>query len=76
MKKRNLYAIIALVAFSCVLITMNSFNSPAPAKNLGLQLYSVRDSIKKDVPGTIKKVGAMGYNLLSRPVMPMVNSME
>lgn len=65
MKKSNLYAIIGLIVFSgVVLIVMNSFKSPARGKNLGLQLYSVRDSIKKDVPGAIKKVGAMGYKFV------------
>jgi sugar phosphate isomerase/epimerase len=65
MKKRNLYAILMLIAFCGVLIVaMNSFKLPAPGKNLGLQLYSVRDSIKKDVHGAIKKVGAMGYRFV------------
>ncbi len=30
-------------------------------KVLGLQLYSVRDAMKKDVAGTVEKVGKMGY---------------
>jgi sugar phosphate isomerase/epimerase len=65
MKKRNLYAIILLIAFSGVLIiSMNSFKSPVPSKNIGLQLYSIRDSIKRDVDGSIKKVGAMGYRFV------------
>lgn len=33
-------------------------------KFVGLQLYSVRDDMKKDVKGTIEKVGAMGYNFV------------
>jgi sugar phosphate isomerase/epimerase len=28
---------------------------------LGLQLYSVRDQLKRDFPGTLKQVGALGY---------------
>lgn len=31
---------------------------------IGLQLYSVRDDMKKDVPGTLKKVGEMGYKFV------------
>jgi sugar phosphate isomerase/epimerase len=30
-------------------------------KPIGLQLYTVRDELEKDVPGTIKKVAAVGY---------------
>ena len=33
-------------------------------KFVGLQLYSVRDDMKKDVKGTVEKVGAMGYNFV------------
>lgn len=39
--------------------------SPAPReKFLGLQLYSVRDDMKKDVSGTVAKVGEMGYRFV------------
>jgi sugar phosphate isomerase/epimerase len=34
----------------------NPFNKP-----VGLQLYTVRDELQKDVSGTIKKVAAVGY---------------
>jgi sugar phosphate isomerase/epimerase len=65
MKKGNLLAVLMFVAFSGILlITMSSFMKPAKGKNIGLQLYSVRDSIKKNVPGAIKKVGAMGYKFV------------
>ncbi len=33
-------------------------------KIVGLQLYSLRDAMGKNVPGTMKKVGAMGYSIL------------
>lgn len=33
-------------------------------KSVGLQLYSLRDEIGKDVPGTLKKVSDMGYSTL------------
>jgi sugar phosphate isomerase/epimerase len=65
MKKRNLLALLMLVAFSGIIFTtMSSFKKPAKGKNIGLQLYSVRDSIKKNVPGAVKKVGAMGYKFV------------
>lgn len=39
--------------------------APAPKeKFIGLQLYSLRDDIKKDVPGTVAKVGEMGYKFV------------
>jgi sugar phosphate isomerase/epimerase len=54
-----------LMAFAGILfIISNSFLIPAPGKNIGLQLYSLRDSIKNNVPGTISKVGAMGYKFV------------
>lgn len=40
------------------------FTSCSQKKNIGLQLYSLRDSIKKDVPGTIKKVAEIGYKFV------------
>lgn len=33
----------------------------APKKDIALQLYSLREDIKKDYAGTIKKVGEMGF---------------
>ncbi|MBN2665494.1 MAG: sugar phosphate isomerase/epimerase, partial [Bacteroidales bacterium] len=35
--------------------------APPKKKNIGLQLYSVRDSISRDMPGAIEKVARMGY---------------
>jgi sugar phosphate isomerase/epimerase len=35
--------------------------SPAGAIPVGLELYSVRDALKKDPEGTVRAVGAMGY---------------
>lgn len=33
-------------------------------KDIGLQLYSLRDALKTDVPGTLKQVADMGYTTL------------
>ena len=41
-------------------LTRNLFANPY-GKPIGLQLYTVRDQLEKDVPGTIKKVAAIGY---------------
>jgi len=41
-----------------------SCTTPKPTKEVGLQLYSIRDSMKADPKGTVEKVGAMGYKLV------------
>ena len=41
-------------------LTRNLFANPY-GKPIGLRLYTVRDELQKDVPGTIKKVAAIGY---------------
>jgi sugar phosphate isomerase/epimerase len=63
MKKRSFYTIIMLVAAAGLIIP--AFNScKAPGKNIGLQLYSIRDSIGRDVPAAIAKVSKMGYTFV------------
>jgi sugar phosphate isomerase/epimerase len=51
-----LIAVIGFVTYSC--------KTAPPQKNIGLQLYSIRDSIMRDVPGAIAKVGKMGYKFV------------
>jgi sugar phosphate isomerase/epimerase len=63
MKKRNYFAIAMFLVVSGLFIVSFASCKKTP-KNIGLQLYSVRDSIKKDVPGAIKKVGKMGYKFV------------
>ena len=41
-------------------LTRNIFANPY-GKPIGLQLYTVREQLEKDVPGTIKQVAAIGY---------------
>ncbi len=63
MKKRSLISIVLLVAVSGFIFS--TFYSCKPAKkNIGLQLYSIRDSITRDVPGAIAKVAKMGYTFV------------
>ncbi|HBE42129.1 MAG TPA: sugar phosphate isomerase, partial [Bacteroidales bacterium] len=62
MKKRNLIAILIIVAITGSLSTL--FTSCKTGKNIGLQLYSIRDSITKDVPAAIEKVAKMGYKFV------------
>lgn len=63
MKKKSLLTIVMIIAISGMISTV--FQSCKPkGKNIGLQLYSIRDSIGKDVPGSIVKVGKMGYKFV------------
>ena len=52
-----------MVVTGLIFSTFYSFKTTAQ-KNIGLQLYSIRDSIKKDVPAAIGKVGKMGYKFV------------
>ncbi|MBG0859255.1 MAG: sugar phosphate isomerase/epimerase [Bacteroidales bacterium] len=64
MKRRNLLTIILLIAITgSMSVSLSSFK-PAKKKNIGLQLYSIRDSIRKNVPAAIEKVAKMGYTFV------------
>jgi sugar phosphate isomerase/epimerase len=64
MKKRNFTTIILLVVITGLILTASYSFKKTPQKYLGLQLYSLRDSIMKNVPGTIAKVAKMGYKFV------------
>ncbi len=51
--------IIALAAFIIGGLSQSSFAKKK--KDIGLQMYSLRDDLKKDVKGTIEKMGKIGY---------------
>ncbi len=53
-----------LLPVATLLVLLVSCGTPAPEKNIGLQLYSLRDSIGNDLAGTLQKVGAMGYTFV------------
>lgn len=55
-------AIFGLAVF--VAGTIVSCTPPKPAKEIGLQLWSVKDDMKTDAKATVGKVGAMGYKLI------------
>lgn len=46
------------------MLTLVSCEKPAPRKNIGLQLYSLRDSINGNVPGTLERLAKMGYTFV------------
>ncbi len=63
MKKRSITSIVLLLVVAGFVST--TFYSCKPSsKFIGLQLYSIRDSIMRDVPGAIAKVGEMGYKFV------------
>jgi len=51
---------IALFVLSCVALTWPTRIETIPRKAVGLQLYSLRDQFKKDVPQTLDQVRAFG----------------
>ena len=53
--------LLAAVAFSMVGCATDSACAKAPKKNIAIQMYSMRDDIKKDYEGSVKKLGEMGY---------------
>ncbi len=64
MKKVSLLFIAGILCLSCIAMFSANSCSTAKKKNIGLQLYSIRDSINRDVPAAIKKVADMGYTFV------------
>lgn len=63
MLQKRIY--LKLVAVALLLtVGFSSFKLAKKEKFIGLQLYSVRQDMKKDVPGTIAAVGEMGYKFV------------
>jgi len=64
MKNKNIFTILLVLIIAGSLATLNYSFKPVKQKNIGLQLYSLRDSIRKNVPATIDKVAKMGYKFV------------
>ncbi len=64
MKKRSLFTIVLLAALTGLILTASYSFKKTPQKFIGLQLYSLRDSINKNVPYTIRRVSEMGYKFV------------
>ena len=59
---RRLFLQTSALAGTALLLSNSLLaNNKASKKNIGIQLYSVRDEMKKDPLGTLQKVAAMGY---------------
>ena len=59
--RRSFLQTSALAGTALLLSNSLLANNKASKKNIGIQLYSVRDEMKKDPLGTLQKVAAMGY---------------
>jgi sugar phosphate isomerase/epimerase len=64
MKKRSGISIFLLFTVTGLIFSTLYSCDTAHGKNLGLQLYSIRDSIGRDVPAAIAKVSKMGYKFV------------
>lgn len=64
MKKRSFISIFMIMVVSAFICTTFYSCNTTPQKNIGLQLYSIRDSIFKNVPEAIAKIGKMGYKFV------------
>jgi sugar phosphate isomerase/epimerase len=64
--KRSHYVpgLMLIFVASLVFSALNSCKPKPVQKNIGLQLYSIRDTITKDVPAAIAKVAEMGYKFV------------
>jgi sugar phosphate isomerase/epimerase len=61
LNRRSFLQTSALAGTALLLSNSLIANHKAKQKNIGIQLYSVRDEMKKDPLGTLKKVAEMGY---------------
>ncbi|MGK7393439.1 MAG: sugar phosphate isomerase/epimerase family protein [Candidatus Cyclobacteriaceae bacterium M3_2C_046] len=50
--------------FWMAMVLIIGFSACQQEKNIGIQLYSVRDDMKNDPAGTVAKVGEMGYKFV------------
>lgn len=65
MKKKNYSSMIGKIMLAGLIMANVWSCAPKVKENqIGLQLYSVRDDIQKDLKGTIEKVGQMGYKVV------------
>jgi sugar phosphate isomerase/epimerase len=64
MKRKSIISVVLLMVITGFILSDFYSCKTTPRKNIGLQLYSIRDSITKDVPAAIAKVGKMGYKFV------------
>ncbi len=61
MQLKNLFALTPAIL---LVLTVTSCTAPAVEKNIGIQLYSVRDHMKSNPDSTVTEVGKMGYKFV------------
>jgi hypothetical protein len=68
LSRREALAALGLMTLSC----QTGLGAPAAAKKGGiaLQLYTLRDAAKKDLPGTLKKAREIGFQYVQWSGMP------
>ena len=78
MSRREALAAIGLMAMSCQTTFGGESGSAAePAKKgIALQLYTMREPAKKDLPGTLKKAREMGWEYVQWSGMPNLPAEE
>lgn len=65
MKKKNYSSMIGKIMLAGLIMANVWSCAPKVKENqIGLQLYSVREDIQKDLKGTIEKVGQMGFKVV------------
>src|SRR5664280_1727116 len=60
--RRNFLKTTAAFATASMILPLGAFTQEK--KTIGLQLYSVRDKLQKDLKGTLEKLAKIGYNSL------------
>lgn len=60
----------ATVLPATIFKTMNENKSLTPPAKIGLQLYTLRNEIEKDIKGVLKKVADMGYEAVETAFWP------
>ena len=63
-KQMNLRGLIITILTVFFIQFIVSCDKPSEPKNIGLQLYSLRDAMRTDVAGTVAKVGEMGFTFV------------
>lgn len=59
--RRNFIKTGAMVVAGTALMAESAFAASKPKRSIALQLYCVRDDMKKDPSGTLKQLAKMGY---------------
>ncbi len=62
--RRDFLRVSATGALGALAFTEFGFRAEGKPSGIGLQLYTIRDAMKTDVPGSLKKVAKIGYQYL------------